>query len=151
MAEGLTFDTRYFDDVEPGDEFADDWQPHIEEVREYIGLEEGPLGFQGRFVDPDEAKRLGFERPIVPGAMSMSRLSRLVTDWMGRDGRLESIDVDFRRPVLHDDEIRCIGLVTDTTEGDSGPQVKLDIYLENTRGERPLQGVAVVGLPRRPS
>ena len=142
-------DVRYFEDAEPGDEFTDEWQPHLDEVKAYIGLEEGGLQTQKRFVDPEEATRLGFERPIVPGAMSMSRLARLVTDWMGFQGRLESIDVNFRRPVLHDDAIRCVGLVTDTTDGEEGPRVKLDVHLENDRGERPLQGVAVVELPKR--
>ena len=142
---------RYFEDVDVGDEFEDEWVPERAQVLAYIALEpDGPAAdTQGRFTDPERAKKLGFERPIVPGALSMSRLTRLVTDWMGESGELESIDVNFRRPVLQEDRLRCLGLITDgEPDGDVG-RVKLDIYLENERGERPLQGVAVVALPAR--
>ena len=40
-------------------------------------------------------------------------------------------------------------LVTDTLEDGGRPTVKLDVYLENERGERPVQGTAIVELPRR--
>ena len=76
-------------------------------------------------------------------------ITRLVTDWMGPRGKLQFIDVSFRRPVQHDDRLQSQGLVTDTTEEDGRGVVKLDIYLENERGERPLQGTAAVELPRR--
>ena len=141
-----------FGDVDIGDEIEGSWTPAREQVLAYIGLEPGGPAddAQGRFTDPERARRLGFERPIVPGAFSMSVLTRLVTDWMGGAGRLESIDVNFRRPVLQEDSLRSVGLVTDAEpDGDGGGRVKLDLYFENERGERPLQGVAVVALPAR--
>ena len=79
----------------------------------------------------------------------MCLLTRLVTDWMGPQGKLRTIDVDFRRPVEHGDQLRALGLITDTEEQDGAGIVKLDVYLENDRGERPLQGVAIVELPRQ--
>ena len=143
----------YFDDVDPGDEFEDAWTATRDQVLSYLALEPDALGSggpgDGRFTDPEGAKKLGFERPIVPGAFSLSKLSKLVTDWAGTAGRVESVDVNFRRPVLHEDSVRIRGLVTDTEDRDGAGIVKLDIYLENERGERPLQGVAVVELPRR--
>ena len=143
-------EVRYFEDAEPGDEFDDTWAPDFDQVQAYIGVEPGALQSQGRFYDPEVAKQLGFERPIVPGAMSMSVLARLVTDWMGFEGTLENIDVNFRRPVLHGDELRSVGVVTDVVEDGDAARVKLDVHLENDRGERPLQGTAVVRLPKRP-
>jgi acyl dehydratase len=144
---------RYFEDVDLGDEFEGEWLAERERVLKYIHLEPGgpAMDTQGRFTDPEGAKKLGFERPIVPGALSMSVLTRYVTDWMGEDGHLASIDVNFRRPVLHDDRLHFVGLITDTEPGDEGGSVKLDVYFENERGERPLQGVAVVKLPSRGS
>ncbi len=143
----------YFDDVDLGDEFEDEWTATRDQVLSYLSLEEDSLGSggpgDGRFTDPEGAKKLGFERPIVPGAFSLSKLSKLVTDWAGTAGRVEYVDVNFRRPVMHDDTVRIIGLVTDTEDRDGAGIVKLDIYLENDRGERPLQGVAEVELPKR--
>ena len=141
-----------FEDIGIGDEIESSWTPAREQVLAYIGLEPGGPAddTQGRFTDPERARKLGFERPIVPGAFSMSVLTRLVTDWMGDDGRLESIDINFRRPVLQEDRLRSAGLVTDAEpSGGGGGRVRLDLYFENERGERPLQGVAVVVLPPR--
>ena len=141
----------YFDDIDVGDEIEGAWTARREQVLEYIALEPGGPAddAQGRFTDPVRAKKLGFERPIVPGALSMSVLTRLVTDWMGPEGDLESIDINFRRPVLQEDELRSLGLVIDTEPSGDGGLVRIDVYFENDRGERPLQGVAVVKLPAR--
>ena len=141
----------YFEDIDVGDEIEDEWLATRAQVLEYIDLEPGGPSedAQGRFTDPVRAKKLGFERPIVPGALSMSVLTRLVTDWMGPDGHLESIDINFRRPVLQEDGLRTIGLIIDAEPAESGGRVRIDVYFENDRGERPLQGVAVVRLPSR--
>ncbi len=141
----------YFEDIDVGDEIESAWTAQREQVIEYIELEPGGPAddTQGRFTDPVRAKKLGFERPIVPGALSMSVLTRLVTDWMGPNGALESIDINFRRPVLHEDELRSLGLIIDTEPAEDGGRVRIDVYFENNRGERPLQGVAVVRLPSR--
>jgi len=73
-------------------------------------------------------------------------ITRLVTDWMGPLGHIVELDVSYRRPVLHDDQLRSVALVTDA---ETAPRVHLDLLLENERGERPLQGTAVVTLPTR--
>lgn len=144
---------RYFEDVALGDEFEEHQQPTAEHVREFLssGSGGGPGG--GRFSDAAEARRQGLERPIVPGTMSTAMITRIVTDWMGPLGRIVSLDVSFRRPVLHNDALRCLAVVTDA--GDDaleagGPAiVRLGLALENDRGERPVQGTAEVELPRR--
>jgi hypothetical protein len=63
---------------------------------------------------------------IVPGVMSLSIISRLVSDWMGADGTLHSLDVSYRRPVLQNDALKLQALVTDADETPEGPRVKLD-------------------------
>ena len=141
----------YFEDVDVGDEIESAWTAQRAQVLEYIDLEPGGPAedTQGRFTDPVRARKLGFERPIVPGALSMSVLTRLVTDWMGPEGELESIDINFRRPVLQEDALRLLGLIIDAEPAEGGGRVRIDVYFENDRGERPLQGVAVVMLPSR--
>jgi hypothetical protein len=150
---------RYFEDVTLGDEFEEFQQPTAEHVTAFMSASSRtgsrPMGDrgQGRFSDPTEARRQGLERPIVPGTMSTAMITRIVTDWMGPLGRIVSLDVSFRRPVLHGDRLRCIAVVTDA--GDDaleagGPGIAwLDVALENERGERPVQGTAAVELPRR--
>ena len=148
---------RYFEDVRLGDQFEEPQQPTSEHVAAFLGTSRAPGGpggpRDGRFSDVTQARRQGLERPIVPGPMSTAMITRLVTDWMGSLGRIVSLDVTFRRPVLHGDRLRCVALVTDA--GDGAPEaagpgiVSLDVNLENERGERPVQGTALVELPRR--
>ena len=136
---------RYFGDAELGDEFEESYVARPELVETYLSDEE-----DGRFSDAAGAQALGLERPIVPGVMSLSIITRLVTDWAGPAGRLRTLDANFRRPVLHGDRLRLMALVTDASDESGIGRVTLDVYLENERGERPLQGTAVVELPHRP-
>lgn len=148
---------RYIEDVAVGDESVVLQQPTTEHVISFLnnGHSGRPANaMNGRFVDPEVAKAQGFPRPIVPGVMSAAMLTRVVTDWMGPMGRIVSLDVSFRRPVMHDDQLRCVALVTDIigdeeSEASSPGLVSLDVTLENDRGEKPLQAAAVVELPRR--
>ncbi len=144
---------RYFDDISVGDEFEETQQPTRDHVVAFITAAGLPDG-NGRFTDPVRAREAGLPNAIVPGPMSASMLTRLVTDWMGPLGRVISLDVSFRRPVQHEDSLRCVALVTDVTgdgdfEGTGAGAVHLDVTLENERGEKPVQGTAVVELPRR--
>ena len=142
--------TRYFDEVEIGDEFEEQQTPGKDDVlRFFMMTASARLTGAGddRFISEEAGRRLGAEGPIIPGVMSFATLSRLVTDWMGMEGHLDNLDVSFRRPIAQGDELRLIALVTDTDPDTAS--VKLDVYMENPRGERPLQGTAVVTLPRR--
>ena len=87
---------------------------------------------------------------MAHGGLSTSICVRRVTDWIGAEGWLRSMDASFRRPAMHGDRLRVLGLVTDVDDSTERPTVKIDVYLENERGERPIQGVAEVTLPRRP-
>jgi acyl dehydratase len=146
-------DQRYFEDVAVGEQFEEEQQPTTEHVVSFVNTT-GQLGGDGRFTDVAKARAAGLEHAIVPGQMSASMLTRLVSDWMGPLGRVLSVDVSYRRPILHGDRLRCIALVTDLNgegdfEGTGTGAVHLDVTMENERGEQPVLGTAVVVLPRR--
>ncbi|MSQ41629.1 MAG: hypothetical protein EXR65_01135 [Dehalococcoidia bacterium] len=140
---------RYFDDVQIGDELEEHSAPGREDVLQFFTATSGAgrMDPDGIFASEEAARRVGAEGPMVPGGMSFALISRLVTDWAGMEGRLDSLDISFRRPIVHGDGLRLVALVTDTDP--AAASVKLDVYMENARGERPLQGTAVVTLPRR--
>jgi hypothetical protein len=146
---------RYFEDVWPGDEFVEAFHPTTEDVLEFMQLHnmarrpDNRGNTDGRFTDAEGAKRQGLARPIVPGNMSQALITRVVTDWMGASGHLRSLELSFRRPVLHGDSLRAVALVTDADDSYGDPLATLDVFFENERGERPVQGTAVVELPRR--
>lgn len=145
--------SRSFDDVEIGDEFEQSQSLGKEDVLRFFTMTASARLGSGtgddRFISEEAGRRLGAEGPIIPGSMSFALLSRLVTDWMGAEGRLDSLDVSFRRPIAHGDALRLVALVTDTDPATAS--VKLDVYIENNRGERPLQGTAAVRLPHKRS
>ena len=145
------------DQVEPGDEIGPLLKhPDLAQVQRYLGAWNQPSAAAlGRFTDNTAAERDGFAGAIVPGPMSQAFLSQLLTDWAGPLGRIKSLDVNFRRPAQHGEDLRCIGLITDKQtldeEDNSGSTlVKIDVFIEDLRGDRPTQGVAEVIVPTSP-
>jgi hypothetical protein len=146
-------DQVYGVDVEPGDEVGPlIKRPDLDQVRAYVsaGMRMGPESGGGRFTDARVAEREGLGGPILPGPMSQAFLAQLLTDWAGPLGRLKSLDVNFRRPTRHGEELKCIGLITDKHEEQDRTVVRLDVFIEDPRGDRPTQGVAEVILPTHP-
>ena len=77
----------------------------------------------------------------------MSIITKLITDIIAPNGKLHKLDASFRRPVFHNDSLKLSALVIDSLIEDEKGIIKLDVSLENGRGEKPLQGTAVVELP----
>jgi acyl dehydratase len=148
---------RTIEDIEPADEFEGTWEVTKEQVAGYLALGRlaapAPAGAAppnaSYFLDDTTAANNGLTRPIAHGGLSTAICMRLITDWIGPRGRLNSIDASFRRPAMHGDRLRIVGLVTDVDTGGPEATAKIDVYLENERGDRPIQGVAEIALPRR--
>ena len=85
----------------------------------------------------------------MPGVMSLDVASRIMGDFVGMWGKVRSVEVSFRRSVYHGDTLTSKILITDSGEDNGRHWLKADLFLENERGERPLQGVADLELPAR--
>lgn len=142
-------DQPYFDDVEPGDEIGPvEREPTREQIRAYASV--GGVGpGSGRFSSDEGAKNEGLQNMIVPGNMSMAFLSQVLTDWAGPRGKLRRLEVNFRRMVNPGDKLSLAGLVIDKEEVDGEAHVKIDVAIDNERGEKPVVGTAVVALPKK--
>ncbi len=140
------------DQVDPGDEIGPLLKhPDLEQVQRYLGAWNlANAAAIGRFTDKTAAERDGFAGAIVPGPMSQAFLAQLLTDWAGPLGRIKSLDVNFRRPAHHGEDLKCIGLITDKQAEDGQTLVKIDVFIEDPRGDRPTQGVAEVIVPSSP-
>ena len=136
---------KHYEEVELGDELGPlVKEPTREQIRDYVSLSEIRMG---RFTSEEAAQGEGLRGIIVPGNMSMSFLSQLLTDWAGMDGKLAKLEVNFRRMVEPGDRLECKAVVTDMQEVDGQNVVTLDAFIENQKGERPIQGIAEVVLP----
>lgn len=137
----------YFEDVEPGYEVG----PVVKmPTREQLDAFTKVWGSQtGRFTSDEAAQKEGFSGVILPGNMSMALLAQVLTEWAGSGGKLKRMECDFRRYVQPGDTLNCIGLVTDTETEDDENRVILDVYIETQKGERAIQGTALVLLPNK--
>jgi acyl dehydratase len=141
---------RYADEVGPGDEFEETFTLSTEHVQRFLQMPGNRLGANAnRFSDAEAAKRDGLPGPIVPGVMSLDVAARIMGDFVGVWGKVNSVEVSFRRSVFHGDTLTSKILITDSGEDNGRHWFKADLFLENERGERPLQGVAELELPAR--
>lgn len=106
---------------------------------------------------PDIPERVhwddAFARAVgVPGAYDygpqrVSWLGHLMSNWIGDDGWLKTLNVQVRQFNIIGDLTRCTGVVTDKKlEGDEGI-IECDVWAENQRGERTAIGTATAVLP----
>jgi acyl dehydratase len=92
----------------------------------------------------------------LPGAYDLGPercawLCHLVTDWIGDDGLLTMIDVQYRRFNFMGDVTWCRGTVTDKLERGGKAYVRCAIECVNHRDEVTASAVAEAELPRRPA
>lgn len=97
--------------------------------------------------DPDLARRVGVPGAYDYGPERVSWMGHVVTDWMGDDGFLSSLDVQVRRHNLIGELVTCGGEVSavDTETG----EVSLTLRAWNHDGHESARGSATVVLPRR--
>jgi acyl dehydratase len=98
--------------------------------------------------DPEWAARAGAPATYDYGRMRETWLIHLCTDWMGDDGWLAALDVEFRKFNFVGDTHWMGGTVARKylTDGDR-PAVDLEIWGENQRGEVTCPGHATILLP----
>lgn len=93
--------------------------------------------------DAAAARRAGFARPVVHGALVTALLSEACRDYFGREwldsGRLK---VAFIKPVLVDQAVSTGGRVVDGEPREAGRRATLEVWVENEAGERVVAGEA---------
>ncbi|MBI2865835.1 MAG: dehydratase [Chloroflexi bacterium] len=99
--------------------------------------------------DKDFALAAGLPGIIVHGALKSSYLAQLVTDWMGPEGTLKKLSVQYRAMDFPNDTLTCRGRVTRKEAREGECLVELDIWLENGKGQKTTVGSATVALPSR--
>lgn len=101
------------------------------------------------------AKAAGMGGVFAHGMLSMGFVAQSVTDWLGV-GRVRRISVRFAALVRLGDVITCQGRVIEKRPARNGPdgspgdpEVDLELWAENQKGEKVVTGLATVTLPSR--
>jgi acyl dehydratase len=87
---------------------------------------------------------------IVHGALKSAFLAQLVTDWMGAQGSLKRLSVQYRGMDVAGQPMYCNGVVTSKRVENGEHLVECDIWTENSSGEKTTRGSALVSLPGSP-
>ena len=91
--------------------------------------------------DEKAARKAGFRAPIAGGEQTYAVMANFILDSFGigflRGGRLEAALV---KPVFYGDTLTMHARIVDT----DSPQLRLEVWTENQRGERVLIGTARV-------
>lgn len=112
--------------------------------------ETGVPDFPERFHwDDSFAQQIGLARAADTGGQRIAWLAQVMTNWMGDDGTLAKLKVRFRAPNFVADTTWCHGrVIGKRVEGNNGI-VECELWGENQRGVKSVEGSATVVLPSR--
>ena len=159
-------DTRFYEDVEVGEEIPDlpKGTYSVTELflfthgvlgtgrstRAALEAEGSPdLGGGGRFDEEHARKRRNMPGQFDFGPQRVCWLSQGVTDWMGDDGVLRRLQASIRHPNVVGDTNTVRGEVTDKFELNGEHLVEMSVRNENQSGLATAFGTALVALPSR--
>ncbi|MGD0073622.1 MAG: MaoC family dehydratase N-terminal domain-containing protein [Candidatus Binataceae bacterium] len=101
-----------------------------------------------RFTDDDWARSQGLPGAILPGNMSLSLLTKLLTDWIGNaNARLVRLGTTYRSPVVTEHTVTMQGFVTHTNPAERTADI--DLWMENEDADRLVIGTATVHFPAK--
>ncbi|MDP6604350.1 MAG: MaoC family dehydratase N-terminal domain-containing protein [Rhodospirillales bacterium] len=106
-----------------------------------------PVKYSQQHEDSNIAAGRGMPSPFDNGVMRFAWVAPLVTNWMGDDGALRSLEVQVRAPGLYGDIVTYAATVAGKDEKTG--VVSLDITGTNQEGGVPTVGKAEVELPRK--
>ncbi len=135
----------YFEDVQEGMEIPPlVKQPDRQQLVRYAGAsgDYNPLHY-----DDNVAKAQGQPMVVVHGLLKCAFLAQLMTDWIGEQGKLFKLGVQYRGVDFPPEQITCKGTVTKKYVEDGRHLVDCEIWTENPKGEKTTPGHATVVLP----
>ncbi|MBI2872681.1 MAG: dehydratase [Chloroflexi bacterium] len=137
----------YYEDVDVGSEVSSLVKhPTTQQLVKYAGASGD---YYQIHYDKDYALSNDLPGVIVHGALKNAFLGQLLTDWIGEEGTLRHLSVQYRSMDVPGDTLTCKGRVTGKEEKDGEHLVHCDIWLENGKGEKTTPGTATVALPSR--
>ncbi|MSQ26587.1 MAG: hypothetical protein EXR51_00385 [Dehalococcoidia bacterium] len=137
----------YFEDVQVGDRVPEfrrqtgymEWGRFAGANEEYVAIHE----------DDDAGTKSGLPGGIGMGNLRFCYVQNMLNDWMGEDGWIKKVSLQYRGLNLKNDWIITKGTVTGKQKQDGECLVELDVQAENGKGEVTAPGKAVVLLPCR--
>ena len=101
-------------------------------------------------MDPDYSKDVSkLPDVIAMGNLKLAYLGNALTNWIGDDGWVRKLGVDYRRMDPVNNTLTATGVVREKRQENDEYLVDLDVWVENQTGEKSTPGHATVVLPSR--
>lgn len=114
-----------------------EWVPSNVQIRQYA---EASGDFNPIHLDDNYARRAGLGGVIAHGMLSMAQMALMLTDWIGKEGRISMLNVRFVQVVRPGDKITFGGSIKDRSEN----ILVCDIEAINDKGKIVLAGLAEI-------
>ena len=139
----------YFEDVKEGQELGPiKIAPDKQQLVKFAAGsgDFNPLHFDENF---PMLGAMGLKENIVHGRFKYAQVGRLVFQFAGYKGRVKKFGVSYRGMDMLNKEITAKGVVTAKRQEGGENLVELDVWTENTDGQKTTPGTALVALPSR--
>ena len=138
----------FFEEVEVGSELpALAKEIKLEQMAMYAAV---CWDFEPGHYDSGTAQKQGFQAAYADGPMITAFLGQVITDWMGINGHLIKLTVNYRTMVFPGDKLVCKGKVTHKHVEADRNLIECELWAENQGLERAVYGTATVELPGQP-
>lgn len=97
------------------------------------------IHYSSEFARSDGLKNVAVHRALLGGF-----LAQMITDWLGLDGRLVSLEWSVRGSAEIDTPLTCHGKIASRFADGDKRFARCEVEVRNHRGERIVPGVAVV-------
>ncbi|MDY6911299.1 MAG: MaoC/PaaZ C-terminal domain-containing protein [Chloroflexota bacterium] len=97
--------------------------------------------------DNELAKKQGLPGVIVHGALALSFVGQMLTDWIGPDGTLKKLGCTYKGMLLPGEDAVCSGEVIKKEVKDNERYIECKVWVQNPRGEKTASGIAAFTLP----
>jgi len=111
-----------------------EWVPSNVQIRQYA---EASGDFNPIHLDDNYARQVGLGGMIAHGMLTMAQMAAMLSEWIGKEGRISKLDVRFEQVVRPGDTIRFGGSVS----ARSGNIIVCDLEALNVKEERVLTGL----------
>jgi acyl dehydratase len=106
-----------------------------------------PVHIVGHHFDDDVARREGFDAAFIMAPLEHAYLHAMLRAWMGGQGRVLSLNIRLRRPLLRGRTLTAGGKVTDVRRQAGEVIVQLEVWETDDLGELLAPGTAEVVFP----
>jgi hypothetical protein len=107
--------------------------------------------FADHHMDDEAGRSEGFSSSFIMAPLEHAYLHAMLRDWIGEEGRIVSVNVRLRSPLLRGRTLTAGGRVTSVSREADEVVVELEVWEEDDQGTRLVPGTATVAFPAGPA